>query len=873
MKFKGIFLIGIFAIAILLIGSVSAYDLNQENIDAVSDIQSKDDLILTENPNGKELSDLNQNCNLDTGLDTNSINPSNDIQTKKSANLKDYYDDDFYITIKENYSEDKECWNSTDFIYISSSSNKTGNLKVLVNNSEKLSVPITDGYFAIEDNGYGEYKRYYNYVYPTDLALDVGQYDIKINFDDGKSTMTLTSQSASLKEKDDFDIYLLNPYYSEKDYWDSALLLTIDSNHFNNGTLDIYVDNQKKLSYAVENGCFEYDPTTSNRSRYIYPSNLGFDYGTYDIKITFSQDGKEITLKEESLNLSKYPPSEAKIQLYFDLYDEYWPADNRALIYLPYDANGTLSLSVNGKVADSNISYENGYAAYVLRVWNLNLGENLIEASYNGEDYGKLNDSKIIRVIPSLDAPAYVSIGETFNMSIRTHEWSIGTFNLYSYTGNPYSEEGIRKGELIASTSISQGLASLALSSNKLGLNKYFLEYLTSTGYCNSTWDIELINNSKNINVTIPDAIMPNETLSIRINAPESLSYVYILIDNGASEYFSMETGELIRNLSLSGGKHLISVKWDNRYYDDDFNYVGDIYSNTFTVNVGYPTKMDASNLSIVYSDSASMAVILKDIAGNPLINKIIYYQMESDNGSLITDSNGKALLSLGNLKAGNHTVFFSFDGDKDYLASNAGGSVIVKRANSAFNYTNLNTVAFDSMIDGRVGDYFSFQLIDGDGKPIADKQVFIGFNGVKYNRTTNETGGAKLQINLKYANYYTFAIAFLGDDCYSGSFNVALINVTEQTPSLSASSKTYKSSAKAKILTATLKSSRGHVLAGKRISFSLNGKTYTANTNSQGMASVNVSLSKKGTYGFTVEYAGDSTYKKTIVSSKLTIK
>ncbi|ADC47501.1 adhesin-like protein [Methanobrevibacter ruminantium M1] len=184
-----------------------------------------------------------------------------------------------------------------------------------------------------------------------------------------------------------------------------------------------------------------------------------------------------------------------------------------------------------------------------------------------------------------------------------------------------------------------------------------------------------------------------------------------------------------------------------------------------------------------------------------------------------------------------------------------------------------MTTTAFDFKIEGRIGKYFYFQLLDEYGNPVAGKNVSIGFSGRIYNRTSNETGWAKLQINLKYSGYYTFAVNFGGDDEYAAAFDVAAINVTIQTPKLTTSSKTYKASAKTKKLTATFKSYKGTPIPSKKITFTINGKKYTAKTNKKGVATVKVSLSKKGTYKFTASFAGDRTYKKVTKSAKLTIK
>lgn len=93
-----------------------------------------------------------------------------------------------------------------------------------------------------------------------------------------------------------------------------------------------------------------------------------------------------------------------------------------------------------------------------------------------------------------------------------------------------------------------------------------------------------------------------------------------------------------------------------------------------------------------------------------------------------------------------------------------------------------------------------------------------------------------------------------------------------KQTPKITAPQKTYKAKAKTKTVTATLKSQRGALLSGKKIKFTVNGKTYTGTTNSKGVASVKVSLSKKGTYTATAKFDGDANTKATSVKFKVKI-
>ena len=225
-------------------------------------------------------------------------------------------------------------------------------------------------------------------------------------------------------------------------------------------------------------------------------------------------------------------------------------------------------------------------------------------------------------------------------------------------------------------------------------------------------------------------------------------------------------------------------------------------------------------------------------------------------------------------LDLGSYNITAAFSGDDVFAASNSTKAIdLVKDPKTSIICANMTTTAIDSVLEGRVGKYFVFTLVDCDGKGLANKSVQIGFLSVIYDLTTDENGQAKLQINLKYANTYTFAMCFLGDDYYKGDFSVVSIIVKKQKPGLTVPNKSYKASAKTKTLTATLKTASGKLLKDKKVTFKVNGKTYTAKTNSKGVASVKVSLTKKKTYSCVVKFAGDSTYSAINKTSKVTIK
>ena len=61
---------------------------------------------------------------------------------------------------------------------------------------------------------------------------------------------------------------------------------------------------------------------------------------------------------------------------------------------------------------------------------------------------------------------------------------------------------------------------------------------------------------------------------------------------------------------------------------------------------------------------------------------------------------------------------------------------------------------ASDISMKYRDGTQFKATLVDGQGKPYAGQSVTFNINGVFYNRVTDSTGTAKLNINLMAGQY-----------------------------------------------------------------------------------------------------------------------
>jgi hypothetical protein len=234
------------------------------------------------------------------------------------------------------------------------------------------------------------------------------------------------------------------------------------------------------------------------------------------------------------------------------------------------------------------------------------------------------------------------------------------------------------------------------------------------------------------------------------------------------------------------------------------------------------------------------------------------------------------------NLSNGNHNVEVKYSGDGKYAPKSTNSTLFVSKPkiDTIITVTPAFTRYATDYYAGERGALFYATLTDINGNPLANKTVQIAVNGPIYNVTTDENGRAGLQVNLAAANTYTYALSFQGDDDYNAApLASTKLTVIKKTASISASAKSFKSTAKTKKITVTLKTmnnpynKKNYLKSGKTITLKINGVTYTAKTNAKGQATFSIKLTKKGKYTAAISFAGDKTYNAASKKITVTIK
>ena len=242
---------------------------------------------------------------------------------------------------------------------------------------------------------------------------------------------------------------------------------------------------------------------------------------------------------------------------------------------------------------------------------------------------------------------------------------------------------------------------------------------------------------------------LPDIPVNITVNG---LTYNRITDDNGFAKLnINLRPGNYeITTDCILGTKHIsklnnINVKPMNT------TLIGSTY-----VDVGY--KSDKYTVQLVGSNN------------KPLANQQVTFTINKVSYDKITDENGEASLSI-NLNPNKiYTIKTEYHGIEHYKsAKDLDGYIAVNSYKTSLIGNNLN-------IEFKKGKY-TVQLVTEKNKPLIQHPVIFTVNGVDYEKITNSTGHASLNINLNPGTYQ-ISYKFKETLGYGGSSGVGIITV-----------------------------------------------------------------------------------------------
>lgn len=256
-----------------------------------------------------------------------------------------------------------------------------------------------------------------------------------------------------------------------------------------------------------------------------------------------------------------------------------------------------------------------------------------------------------------------------------------------------------------------------------------------------------------------------------------------------------------------------------------------------------YATILSAQDLSKYYMNESQYIVQLSDIYGNYFSNQKITFRIDGNSYYATTDNKGLAKLDISQ-KPGTYSVSAVFNSSSIYSPSYVNSTITVLPRVISYDLTKIY----------KNDSQFIVKVVDGTGKAEANKTVYLTLNDNIYERLTNKSGEAKLNINL---NPGTYSIKVECDN-YTTTNKITVISQLN-TANLEMY---YKDGSRFK---AKLYDISGKALSNATLSFIINGMAYERITNNNGEASLAINLGV-GAYSIITEYGNFTNINEIIV-------
>ena len=273
-------------------------------------------------------------------------------------------------------------------------------------------------------------------------------------------------------------------------------------------------------------------------------------------------------------------------------------------------------------------------------------------------------------------------------------------------------------------------------------------------------------------------------------------------------------------------------------------------------------STITASDISKVYTDGRKFTATFLKSNGKALANKKIKFKIDGKKYKVKTNANGVASLSLASLSKGTHKII-SYN--KDGLTKTNTITVVSSTTSSLTTKTYTFLTGDTKKIKVKLLNKFGYA--PGKGKIIK-----ITINGKTYSKKTNANGNAKLKLPTLNAGVYTVKYSFEGNSFYKASSASDKVEIlpSKTTTFTVKSTTTFGHGANTPFKVAL--TSGSVPLAKRTVTITLDGKTYTKTTDSNGIVSLPISLAV-GKYTITYKNTAESKVSSKTASTAITVK
>ena len=403
--------------------------------------------------------------------------------------------------------------------------------------------------------------------------------------------------------------------------------------------------------------------------------------------------------------------------------------------------------------------------------------------------------------------------------------------------------------------------SSQTVVTNSNGYAYVDIDWAPGTYYVTSEYLGKSVNSKITVKSTISASDVSGTYLNSKVTATfldaygKALANKKVTFKVGGRDFTATtnDNGVATANVNLDAGNYVVTAVNPVNNEQKQFKLNISKVSSSFTLNVA---KNDEGAIII------TATLTPNTVTGN------VKFKFDGDMITYTsTISNGKATLVSPYSAEGTYNLVVSYDGDSNFNAAPTMDFSFTIRAPTPILTANDVTVVYGYNKDMMI------YLMDSDGIPISGKEIYIKLVfGGKYYVYYGDTGSSgALRLSTKGIDPGTYTVYISSENCKQIS---AKMIIKKATVKLTANAKTFKKSVKIKKYTITLKNNLNKVMKSTKVTLKVNGKTYSAKTNTKGQATFKITkLTKKGKFTAIVKYGGSKFYNSKTVKPKITVR
>lgn len=559
------------------------------------------------------------------------------------------------------------------------------------------------------------------------------------------------------------------------------------------------------------------------------------EVGSYTLEAVFDGDKKYIP-KSKSSSFEIYKAN-SSIELYAEdvcLYENI-----RIYANLSKNATGTVTFSIEGYYSPRNRTVTNSTASWLISP--LDEGTYTVLATYNGDKNYLSSSTSYLLNVSKIKSILNVEIKDKNIDDDVVIDAKLKSSNNENITGNVI----VTIGNKSYTVPIENGVGSLNIGKMAIGNYSFTARYEGSEKFSRATsnGEFKVIDTKLNAKLEIKDFkeyFKSGKQLEVRLVDSNNKGI-------GGETIYMIIAGKSYKRTTDSNGyaKININLKAGNYGADIIFNESKTYNKLSGKANITVLKTINANDLTKKYNTSGQYIALFYNTDGKALGNTKVQFTIGKNKYTYTTLANGIIRLNI-NLNPGKYTI----------KATNPASGEVAQ--NTIFIFQNImenkNLVKYY-----KGNEVYKVRAYGNDGKPVgAGQTVTFKVSGKTYNHKTDKNGYASLKINLK-PKTYTITATY-------NKFKVS--NKITVKPVLTAKNVSIKKGKKI-VFSAKLVNTKGKALKGKKITFKLKNKKYTAKTNAKGVATLSKKIAfKVGTYKIQTIY-GSSKISNTIKIKK----